>query len=155
MSTLRITFSATSTAFAVDDQAGTMPVGPATLLTDLRSDPPSPEELTNAVGWVLDHMEDIEREVPGVMWAEHIEVAGQGVDVIAAIEVGGDAELPFRLSRNAAEDVFRTVVTESAADRIHNPGLTTEAVHEVLGVACALVGVLRFLRCDAVWVVRT
>ena len=153
MSTLRITFSPTSTSFAVDDQAGVMPVGPATLLAGLCTDPPLPEELTNAVGWVLDHMEDIEREVPGVMWADRVEVAGHGVDVVAAIEVGGAAALPFRLSREAAEDVYRTVVTESAADRAHNPGLPADAVHDVLGVACAVVGVLRFLRTEAVWVV--
>jgi exopolyphosphatase/guanosine-5'-triphosphate,3'-diphosphate pyrophosphatase len=154
VSTLRITFSPTSTAFAVGDQAGVMPVGPATLLADLRTDPPLPEELTNAVGWVIDHMEDIEREVPGVMWADRVEVAGHGVDVVAAIEVGGPADLPFELSRDAAEDVYRTVVTEPAADRAHNPGLPSESVHDVLGVACALVGVLRFLRCDRVWVVQ-
>ncbi len=153
MSTLRITFSPTSTAFVVDDQAGVMPVGPDTLLADLCSDPPLPEELTNAVGWVVDHMEDIGREVPGAMWADRIEIAGHGVEIIAAVEVGGPADLPFELSRDAAEDVYRTVVTESAADRAHNPGLPTTSVHDVVGVACALVGVLRFLRCDSVWVV--
>ena len=29
----------------------------------------------------------------------------------------------FELTRDAAEDVFRTLVTESFAERIHNPGL--------------------------------
>ena len=32
----------------------------------------------------------------------------------------------FRLSRAAAEDVFRTLATEPRADRIHNPGLDPE-----------------------------
>ena len=153
MSTLRITFAPASIGFDVDDQAGAIPVGPQSLAADLRHDPPQPEELTNAIGLVLDHMEDIEREVPAAMFAERVEVCGSGVDVIVAVEVGGTVELPFALSRDAAEDVFRTLVTEPARDRALNPGLPADAVHPVLGTACALVGVLRFLRPDEVWVV--
>ena len=153
MSTLRVTLSATETSFSVDDQAGVMPVGPATLLRELHHDPPWAEELTNAVGWVLDHMEDVEREVPGCMWADRIELCGGGVDVIAAVEAGAVAVLPFELSREAAEDVYRTMVTESDADRAHNPGLPAEVVHDVLGVACEVVALMRFLRATSVWVV--
>jgi hypothetical protein len=98
-------------------------------------------------------MEDIEREVPGAMFAERVEVCGDGVDVIVAVEVGGDAALPFALERDAAEDVFRTLVTEPARDRALNPGLPEHAVHAVLGTASALVGVMRFLRTEQVWVV--
>ncbi|MEN9643669.1 MAG: hypothetical protein RL238_338 [Actinomycetota bacterium] len=153
MSTLRITFSPASIGFEVDDQSGAIPVGPQSLAADLRHDPPQPEELTNAIGLVLDHMEDIEREVPGAMFAERVEVCGDGVDVIVAVEVGGDAALPFALERDAAEDVFRTLVTEPARDRALNPGLPEHAVHAVLGTASALVGVMRFLRTEQVWVV--
>ena len=153
MSTLRITFTASTIDFEVDDQTGSIPVGPASLAADLRHDPPTPEELTNAIGLVLDHMEDIEREVPAAMFAERVEVCGQGVDVIVAVEVGGTAELPFALDRDAAEDVFRTLVTEAARDRARNPGLPGHEVHAVLGVASALVSVMRFLRTDEVWVV--
>jgi exopolyphosphatase/guanosine-5'-triphosphate,3'-diphosphate pyrophosphatase len=153
VSTLRITFTPWSIAFDVDDQSGSIPLGPQSLAADLRHDPPQPEELTNVIGLVLDHMEDIEREVPGAMFADRVEVCGQGVDVIVAVEVGGAAELPFELTRDAAEDVFRTLVTEPARDRARNPGLPEPEVHRVLGVASALVGVLRFLRVDEVWVV--
>lgn len=153
MSTLRITFNPSSIAFVVDDQSGSIPVGPQSLAADLRHDPPTPEELTNAIGFVLDHMEDIEREVPASMFADRVEVCGQGVDVIVTVEVGGAAALPFALTRDAAEDVFRTLVTEPARDRALNPGLPEHEVHPVLGTASALVGVMRFLRVDEVWVV--
>jgi exopolyphosphatase/guanosine-5'-triphosphate,3'-diphosphate pyrophosphatase len=153
MSTLRITVHATETTFSVDDQVGSIPVGPATLLRELQHDPPWAEELTNAVGWVADHLEDIEREVPGCAWAERIELCGGGVDVIADVEVGTGAELPFELTREAAEDVYRTMVTENDADRARNPGLPPDAVRAVLGVACEVVALMRFLRAESVWVV--
>jgi exopolyphosphatase/guanosine-5'-triphosphate,3'-diphosphate pyrophosphatase len=155
VSTLRIVLSATETTFQIDDQGCAMPVGPDTLLRELQHDPPWAEELTNAVGWVLDHLEDVEREAPGCMFADRIEVCGGGVDVIAAVEVGHTATLPFELTRDAAEDVYRTMVTESDADRAHNPGLPAEVVHDVLGVACEVVALMRFLRAESVWVVTS
>lgn len=153
MSTLRVTFTPSSIGFEIDDQSGSIPVGPYSLADDLRHDPPHAEELSNALGLVLDHMEDIEREVPAAMFAERVEVCGAGVDVVAAVEIGGAAELPFALERDAAEDVFRTLVTEPARDRALNPGLPADAVHTVLGTVSALVGVMRFLRATEVWVV--
>lgn len=155
MSTLRITFHPTAIAFDVDEQHGEIPVGPVSLATDLRRDPPQPEELTNAVGLVLDHMEDVEREVPGVMWAERIELCGHLLPVLADVEVGGSAALPYELAKEAAEEVFRTLVTERRADRLHNPGLPEDAVHDVMGTACAVVAVLRFLRAEVAWVVAS
>ena len=145
MSTLRITFAPASIGFDVDDQAGAIPVGPQSLAADLRHDPPQPEELTNAIGLVLDHMEDIEREVPAAMFAERVEVCGSGVDVIVAVEVGGTVELPFALSRDAAEDVFRTLATEPLADRVHNPGLERERADVIVGGMCVLVATMRRL----------
>jgi exopolyphosphatase/pppGpp-phosphohydrolase len=155
MGTLRVTFAPRAIAFAVDDQQGEIPVGPATLAADIRHDPPQAEELTNAVGLVLDHMEDVEREVPAVMWADRIELTGHLLDVLADVELGGAAPLPYELARDAAEDVFRTLVTEPSADRALNPGLPAEALHDVLGVACAVVAVLRFLRAESAWVVAS
>jgi hypothetical protein len=69
------------------------------------------------------------------------------------VEVGGAATLPFELSRDAAEDVFRTMVTEAATDRARNPGLPADMVHPILGVVCAVIGVMRFLRVESVWLV--
>lgn len=153
MTTLRIVLTAGEMAFQVDEQRSSVPIGPASLAAGLRHDPPQAEELSNAVGLVLDHMEDVERELPEAVAAERIEVCGDAVSVLADVEFGGDATLPYELHRDAAEDVFRTLVTESAADRARNPGLPPAEVHHVLGVVSTVVAVMRFLGAERVWVV--
>jgi exopolyphosphatase/guanosine-5'-triphosphate,3'-diphosphate pyrophosphatase len=52
------------------------------------------------------------------------------------------------LTRAAAEDIFRTFATESAAERSHNPGLEAERVDVIVGGAAVLVGILRVLGFD-------
>ena len=54
----------------------------------------------------------------------------------------------FRLTRAAAEDVFRTVATEPAALRAHNPGLEPGRVDVIVGGAAVLVGIFRVLGFD-------
>ena len=56
------------------------------------------------------------------------------------------------LTRDAAEDVFRTVATESAAQRAHNPGLEPGRVDVIVGGASVLVGIFRVLGFDAMLV---
>jgi len=58
----------------------------------------------------------------------------------------------FRLSRAAAEDVFRTLATETAAERAHNPGLEPGRVDVIVGGAIVLVSILRVLGFDDVLV---
>lgn len=131
-----------------------LPVGIDVLRTrELRADPPRPEELTNAIGAVYDHVDDIVRVAPHVLQAQ-VQVRGAAVSSIVAVEVGGEPVLPFVLSRDAAEDVFRTVATEPAADRRLNPGLRPSMVDHVVPAACALVAVMRRLHLDEVEVVR-
>lgn len=153
MNILRATLHERSMSFTVDDMSCAIPVGVLTLAEGLVCDPPSPEELTNAIGLVQDHLEDASRELPMFEFAERVEVAGHGVGVVAAIEVGAPPPLPFELPRGAAEDVFRTLVTERRADRRLNPGLPEPMVHEVLGSISALVALMRFLQSDSVWVI--
>jgi exopolyphosphatase/pppGpp-phosphohydrolase len=148
MSTLRITLSGRDCRFEIDDQALVVPFGSSTLAEFITSDPPQPEELINAIGFVLDHLEDVDRELPAVVAIDAVHVAGDGIDVLAAVEVGCATPLPHTLPREAAEDVFRTVVTESAAQRRHNPGLPASWVHPLLGVCSAVVAVLRYYRLD-------
>jgi exopolyphosphatase/guanosine-5'-triphosphate,3'-diphosphate pyrophosphatase len=155
MSTLRITFAAASISFEVEDQSASIPVGPTTLRADIRRDPPAPEELTNAIGLVMDHMEDVEREAPAVWFADAVEIAGLGISAVAAVEEGRAPTMPLPVSVEAIEDIFRTVVTESAVERALNPGLSPEMVEPIVGVTCALVGVLRFLRPTSVSLVET
>ena len=153
MTTLRVTLHDRATSFDIDGTTCAIPVGVGTLAEAFTGDPPHPEELTNAIGLVHDHLEDAGRELPLIEFTHRIEVAGIGVDVVAAVEVGAPTELPFELSREAAEEVFRTLVTEPRLDRRHNPGLPDAMVHDVLAVASALVALMRFLDADTVWLV--
>lgn len=131
-------------------QRRSLPAGTARLLTnELHGDPPLPEELTNAIGWVIDHLDDLVLERPDLLGADTT-VRGAGVTAIAAVETGGEATLPFVLTRHAAEDVFRTMVTEPAKDRRLNPGLDAHLVDEVVAAACAVVGVMRRFRLDEI-----
>jgi exopolyphosphatase / guanosine-5'-triphosphate,3'-diphosphate pyrophosphatase len=153
MSILHITVGADDARFRVEDHEATVPVGIGTLCGLITADPPAPEELTNAIGWLQDHLEDVTREVPAAEFAERVELSGPSLTTLADVEVGGPATMPFELSRDAAEDVFRTLVTERAAARLHNPGLPAGEVHTVLGAICSVVALMRFLHLDTIWLV--
>jgi exopolyphosphatase/guanosine-5'-triphosphate,3'-diphosphate pyrophosphatase len=119
----------------------------------LSNDPPLPEQLTNAIGEVLDHLEDAKRELEALLDATAVRVSGAVPMVIAAVEVGAPIDADeFVLTRDAAEDVFRTLATETHDERRHNPGLPLEHVPTVVGGCCVVVAVLRGLHLDAVTV---
>lgn len=139
--------------FAIGEATHVAPVGVLTLARSIGGDPPRPEDLTNAIGLVLDHLEDATREVPDMALAERVELSGPAVQVVADVEAGATVALPFLLSRVGAEEVFRTLATETRSDRVRNPGLTHDLVHDVLGITAAVVAVLRGLDLDDVWVV--
>jgi exopolyphosphatase/guanosine-5'-triphosphate,3'-diphosphate pyrophosphatase len=138
----------TSTA----DSVYSMNVG-AVRLTELQlhHDPPQPEELTNALGLVEDRLDDALRAVPAAEDARTLVGVGGTITTVAAIEIGlavydRDRVHGFRLSRAAAEDVFRTLATEPLADRKHNPGLHADRADVIVGGCVVLVGVMRRLR---------
>jgi len=116
----------------------------------LHSDPPLAEELSNAVGTVRDHLEDIVREVPEVVEARRLIGVAGTVTTMAAVELGlqeydrGRIH-HFLLTKAAAEDVFRTLATEALADRVWNPGLERERADIIVGGAVILVGIMRHL----------
>jgi exopolyphosphatase / guanosine-5'-triphosphate,3'-diphosphate pyrophosphatase len=123
----------------------------------LEHDPPQPEELSNALAWVGDHLEDLLREVPGVASARTLVGLAGTVTTVAAVEIGlatwdRDAIHHFRLTREAVEDVFRTLATEPLADRVHNPGLEEARADVIVGGCCVLVALLRRLGVDEVLV---
>ena len=139
------------TVVDLDGQHHVIPLGAMTLTNaELVSDPPRPEELTNAIGLVVDHLDDMLRAVPGVSDADAVGIVGYLATVIAAVEFGGTPPLPFSLRREAAEDVFRTVATESSAVRALNPGLPSDAVDTIVGACCIVVGIMRRLRLDQI-----
>jgi exopolyphosphatase / guanosine-5'-triphosphate,3'-diphosphate pyrophosphatase len=114
----------------------------------LHGDPPRPEELSNAVGWVRDELEELRLQLPVFdMGRRMVGLAGT-VSAVAAIEQGlkeyDRARIHhFMLTKAAAEDVFRTLATESLADRIHNPGLERERADVIVGGCIVLVVVMR------------
>ena len=119
----------------------------------LHGDPPTPEELSQAVHVVREHLADVLREVPAVTTAKTLVGLAGTVSSFAMIEQGlatydRDRVHHFRLTKAAAEDVFRTLATEAAEDRRHNPGLEPGRVDVIVGGAVILVTVLRTLGFD-------
>lgn len=150
-----------STEFAAGAGGGSDPDGVVSLdigcvrLSEkyLVSDPPAPEELSQVVSVVRDHMEDVTRLLPASRDAERFVGLAGTVTTMAAVEIG----LPeydrnrihhFVLTRAAAEDVFRTLATESRAQRVQNPGLEEARADVIVGGAAILVGVMRFFDFD-------
>lgn len=146
-----------STCITVRDDAGhatsiELPIGVAAIQRrHFSNDPPLPEQLTNAIGEVLDHLEDAKRELNTLLDATIVRVSGPMPMVIAAVEAGAAIEADeFLLTRDAAEDVFRTLATETHDERRHNPGLPLDLVPIVVGGCCVIVALLRSLHLDAV-----
>ena len=116
----------------------------------LHSDPPAPEELSNAIAEATDLFDEALREVDAFRSARTLVGVAGTISTVAAIEVGlaewdRDVIHHFQLSRAAAEDVFRTLATEAHADRLHNPGLEPARADVIVGGCCVLVALLRLL----------
>jgi exopolyphosphatase/guanosine-5'-triphosphate,3'-diphosphate pyrophosphatase len=114
----------------------------------LRSDPPTPEELSVAVSVVRDFLADVDRAVPGAAHAKTLIGTAGTVWTMGAIELGVDANESARihhsrLSRAAAEDIFRTLATEPIAVRRHNPGLEPGRVDVIVGGVIVVVTAMR------------
>lgn len=121
----------------------------------LRSDPPRADELSNAIGHVADYLDDLLRDVPALADPASIVGSGGTIRTAGAVEIGRyePEELHgFWLSRDAAEDVFRTLATERLSDRVHNPGLHADRAPIIVGGMCVLVAILRRLRADGLTV---
>ena len=123
----------------------------------LTSDPPAPEELANAIATVRDLVSEVPRLIPGAAEAATLVGLAGTITTMAAIEQGLPEYDPerihhFHLTRHAAEDVFRTLATETAAQRAHNPGLEPGRVDVIVGGAVVLVSILRVLGFEEVLV---
>ena len=152
MNALHILVEPASVCFSLEGSSFVAPVGPHFLTEhELVSDPPRPEELTNAIGAMLDHLDDLVRETPGSLDAA-VSITGPEVRAIAAVEAGYMPDLPMVLSREAVEDVFRTLATEPSGDRRRNPGLSPDLVATVVGGCCIVVAIMRRLQLDTVTV---
>ena len=123
----------------------------------LEHDPPTAVELSSAISVVQAHLEDVARELPDAKAARTaIGLAGT-VSTVAAVEIGlatydRDRIHHFRLTRAAAEDVFRTLATEALVDRVRNPGLEPARADVIVGGCCVLVATMRFFDLDEILV---
>jgi len=150
------------------ERAWSMPLGGSLVTRSyFHGDPPRPEELSAALSVVELHVDDLRRELPGaaeLLTDPGTQVVGLGgVVTVAAVEVGlldddplnGDGDGPLHgvgLTRDAVEDVFRTIATEARADRLHNPGLPAARVDDVVGGCAVLVEIMRQLDVETITV---
>jgi exopolyphosphatase/guanosine-5'-triphosphate,3'-diphosphate pyrophosphatase len=115
----------------------------------LHADPPTALELSQALSVVHDYLDDVARDVPAVTEARQLVGLAGTVTTVAAVEQGlaqydRDRIHHFVLTRDAAEDVFRTLATERRADRIHNPGLEPGRADVIVGGTAILVAIMRY-----------
>ncbi len=129
-----------------------IPFGAVTLSEgELHRDPPRPEELTNAISLVSDAVDDAVHMNPELASADQVIGVAGTIVTIAAVELGLKQFDPeklhaMKLTRKAAEDVFRTLATEPLVDRVFNPGLPRDRADIIVGGCCLLVAVMRRLQ---------
>lgn len=121
----------------------------------LASDPPAPEELSNAVGYVRDLLADVDRVQPSLRHAQTcIVVSGTAETVVlvdqALREYRRDIVHEFVLTRAIVEEVFRTLALEPAAERALYPGLEPGRVDVIVGGIIVLACVMRHYDLPAV-----
>ena len=122
------------------------------------TDPPAPEDLSAALSVVELHVIDARRAIPNL-----VEVASNGpvigiggtITTVAAVDLGlivydADKVNGHVLTKEAVEDTFRGLVTESREDRLHNPGLEANRVDVIVGGLCVLVETMRQLSIDEI-----
>ena len=123
----------------------------------IEHDPPQPEELHACISVTTAWLDDIAREMPAMTSAPTVVGLAGTVTTVAAVELGlqewdRDAIHHFRLERDAIEDVFRTLATESLEDRKHNPGLEEARADVIVAGTCILVALVRWLGTDEILV---
>ncbi len=119
----------------------------------IEHDPPRPEELLACQSITETHLDDVVREMPAVAGARCLVGLAGTVSAAAGIELGlatYDRERihHFVLTKDAVEDVYRTLVTETRAERIHNPGLEEARADVIIGGLSILVKIMRYLGLD-------
>ena len=123
----------------------------------IESDPPAPEELVACLSIAEAHIDDVAREMPEAFGARTFVGLAGTVSAAAMIEIGlpaydRDVVHHFRLTKEAAEDVYRTVATENRADRAHNPGLEPGRLDTIVAGMCILVRIMRYFGMEEVLV---
>jgi exopolyphosphatase/guanosine-5'-triphosphate,3'-diphosphate pyrophosphatase len=127
----------------------------------IESDPPRASELSSALSVVELYLDDLRRELPGfreAVEADGVTIVGGGaMQPIAEVEIGvADPEAEsvdgYGMTKEALEEVFRALATESIEDRAFNPGLRPEDVEDIVGAMCLAVEFMRQFAVDEVLV---
>lgn len=126
----------------------------------LHGNPPTAMELSDAIAIARSYFDDAQREIPIVNDATRLIGLAGSITTVAAMEIGLHAYdrnriHHFVLTRVAVEDVFRTLATESRADRAFNPGLPPERVDTIVAGALILAAAMRHFGFDACTVSET
>lgn len=131
----------------------------AVVVTDreFTTDPPAPEDLTNAIGAVSDDVEELTRTMPVLLGSPRFVGVAGTIVTIAAVELGlhefdESALHGMILTRDAVEDVFRTLATETLEERVHNPGLSRDRADIIVAGCCILVAIMRRLHLSEITV---
>ena len=149
-----LTIGDTRDGAAVVHNSVSLPYGVVTHTeAELHRDPPRPEELANAISIMADAIDNAVIEHPAFGEASRVVGVAGSIVTIAAVELGLRAYDANRLhglvlTRAAAEDVFRTLATETFAQRVHNPGLALERAGVIVAGCCLLVAIMRRLHLD-------
>jgi exopolyphosphatase/guanosine-5'-triphosphate,3'-diphosphate pyrophosphatase len=119
----------------------------------IHHDPPRPEELVACLSIAETYIDEVVRLCPDIAEARTFVGLAGTVSTAAAVEIGlaeydRDRIHHVALSRDAVEDVFRTLATESRADRVQNPGLEPGRADVIVGGLCVLVQTMRQLGLD-------
>jgi exopolyphosphatase/guanosine-5'-triphosphate,3'-diphosphate pyrophosphatase len=118
-------------------------------------DPPGPEALANAIGEVRDALGDADVLHPALATAARLVGLAGTVTTVAALDQGlaaydRDAIHHYDLTREAAEDWFRTMAMGAREERLGNPGLEEARADVIVGGMCVLQAIFRhydFDRC--------
>lgn len=142
--------------FSSGEMSASIPFGAVTSTSShIATDPPKPEDLTNLIGAVADELEEIGRDMPALLTPARVVGVAGTIVTIAAVEIGlqefDEQTLNgFVLTKDAAEDVFRTLATEAASERAMNPGLGSHRVDIIVAGCCILVATMRRLHIDEI-----
>jgi exopolyphosphatase/guanosine-5'-triphosphate,3'-diphosphate pyrophosphatase len=119
----------------------------------IEHDPPRPEELLDCLSMTEAHIDEMARTHLLAFEAKQLVGVAGTVTTAAAVELGlasydSSRIHHFRLTREAVEDVFRTVATENSEQRLGNPGLEADRNDVFVAGMCILVEIMRFFDFD-------
>jgi hypothetical protein len=134
------------------DISATLATTPSDLLAEFLGDgdPPRPEALTNCLGTVSDAVDDLVRDHPDIIGVDRATFRGDEAWHLAQVERGTTVlDEAVVIDRHDLEDLFRTIVAETRADRLHNPAIDPARIDSIVATCCVTLGLMRRLHLDA------